>query len=122
MNEATPANYKSILDEMKRLDALKKEIRTELITYMDQTNSYTHADDTHEVKLSRRTKVKYDQDGILDMIRSKYALPLEDYTESKLDFEKLEALIANGLVSAEDVADFATIEEQSAITVKEVKK
>lgn len=122
MNKATPAKYKEILDEMKRLDAEKKEIRTELITYMDQTNQYTHADDTHEVKLSRRTKVKYDQEGIMGMIASKYAIPLEDYTERKLDFEKLESLIAEGIVSAEDVADYATIEEQSAITVKEVKK
>ena len=122
MTDTTPAKYKAILDSIKELEAQKKAARSSLIDYMDQNSKYTHADETHEVKLSRRMKVKYDNEGILDMLASKYNLSEDQYTERKLDLTKLEGLIADGIVSAEDVADYATVEEQSAITVKAVKK
>lgn len=119
MRDNAPTEYKDVIDQIKKLEADKASLRKEIISYMTDANEYTHSNDTHQIKLSRRTRVKYDTDGLLELLESKN-LDQELYTERKLDLKKLEVLIVEGVVSAEDIAQFATIEEQDAITVKEI--
>lgn len=120
MTQSTPTGYKAVVDRIKSLEEQKKAMRSELISMMDANNEHTHADQDHEVRVSRRTRVKYDKEGITDAL-SEMGLDPDRFTSRELDLQKLEALIAEGIVSAEVISEFATVEESHSLTVKEVR-
>jgi hypothetical protein len=119
MKQSTPTAYKAVVDQIKSLEEQKKTMRSDLIGIMDASNEHTCADEGCEVRVSRRTRVKYDKEGIIDSLSS-MGLDLDRFTSRELDLKKLEDLIADGAVSAEAVSRFATVEESHNLTVKEI--
>ena len=120
MKEYTPSTYKSLVDKIKSLESEKKAMREALIESMDENNEYSRSDEQSEVKLSRRSRVKYDLEGISTYL-SNLGIPEDQYTTRTIDLSKVEALLADGQIEAESLVRFATVEYTNTLTVKGVK-
>jgi len=116
----TYKTYIHICAEIKKLEAQKKQLKNLIVQEMADNSLSSVDTDTHTLSKRLTQRVSYDQDAIADYCFTK-GLDTQLFTSQKLDMSKVEYLVAEGTISAEELLNFAKVTEFYTLTTKEVK-
>ncbi len=111
--------YHAVQAQMRELEKRKKSLkaRIDLALSAEDTNKYE--DSQYSAVISQHQRVKYDLEGIEHLLLHK-GIPCDRFLESKVDLKKVEVLIADGLLNADEIIDYAQVNTIKTLTVKEV--
>lgn len=112
--------YHELSQRIKELEAQKKEIKAQIDISLSAMDEPKYSDSQYSAVMSEHQRVKYDLDGLKDALAGR-GLHSKLYTKEALDLKKIEALIADGLVSALEVSKFAQVTPVKTLTVKKIE-
>lgn len=113
-------DYHSVQAHIRELEQQKKSLkaRIDLALASEDTNKYE--DSQYSAVLSQHQRVKYDLEGIEHLLLHK-GIPTTRFLQSKVDLKKVERLIADGLIEADELLDYSEVKTIKTLTVKESK-
>ena len=109
--------YHKTLQEIKILETTKKDLKSRIDLSLSTQDTNKYQDSQYSAILSEHQRVKYDLEGIEHLLLHK-GIPSARFLESKVDLKRVEELIAEGSVDAQEIAEYAEVKTIKTLTVK----
>lgn len=109
--------YHAVVQEIKGLEQLKKELRSQILLQMDEQGVYNVESGDFVAKHSERVRVEYDKEQIEHILLSE-GFKADQFTKQEVDLEKVGSLVANGLLDESLLLSASSLKKYSTLTVK----
>ncbi len=109
--------YHAVVQEIKGLEQLKKELRSQILSQMDDRGVSSVESGEFVAKQSERVRVEYDKEQIEHILLSE-GFKADQFTKQEVDLEKVGSLVANGLLDESLLLSASSLKKYSTLTVK----
>lgn len=109
--------YHAVVQEIKALEQLKKELRSQILSQMDDQGVSNVESGDFVAKQSERVRVEYDKEQIEHILLSE-GFKADQFTKQEVDLEKVGNLVANGLLNESLLLSASSLKKYSTLTVK----
>ena len=109
--------YHQINLNIKELEARKKALKVQIDLKLSSMGENKYEDTQYSAVMSESQRVKYDLEALEAMLCNK-GINLSQVQKSSISLEKVEELVAQGVIDPMDVAQCAEVKTIKTLTVK----